>query len=144
MGINSEANNAIRKYFQDNWTDTPIAYENIPEVDFTDPARPKLFEGDTNYALIEIFFGNTNASEVGQSTTAWRRLRGDITVKLHIKKESGTHDEAGYIDLLRELFEQKDIGNARIGSSRILNTLERASWRVIPVMFNFTIDYRGT
>ncbi len=102
----TELRQTIEQYFAQNWTTTPIQFENVP---FTVP---------TNSAWVRLLIsvGTAYVETLGQS--GYNRYTGFVRVIVFVPKNTGTNTMWEYVDAARELFERKNIGGIQLSASK--------------------------
>lgn len=83
---------AIEKRLSDNWTTTPIQFDNVA---FSAPA-------DNTYVSLTIINGDADQIELGE--TPVHRHIGVITIQVFVPVENGTNTARSYADSLAAIF----------------------------------------
>lgn len=103
-----DALKAIETYFNDNWTDTPIAWPNVP---FTAP--------DGSWVRFNVLPDNTDTQEVGENGVGIRR--GTVKVQVFTKPNIGSRTGAKLADAAEGLFHLQDIDGVYFQSAYTTN-----------------------
>lgn len=86
------------------WSQTPIAFENVPARDHSISGSPLLSEGDKNYIEVSVDVTDTKPLEIPLGLL---RYRGYVRISVHVKEGTGTRIACGYIDDLNNIFQFK-------------------------------------
>ena len=105
----AEARAAIEVYLNTNWTQTPIAWQNVEEIDFSAPGQPLLRDGTDAFIAVEIFIHTSQTITVPGSCV---RYPGTLEFGVFVKEGTGARTAAELTDDLIALFENKNIGTA--------------------------------
>jgi hypothetical protein len=95
---------AIEVYFNTNWTDTPIAWPNVP---FTAP--------DGSWARYQNLPDNTDTQEVGASGVGIRE--GVVKIQIFTKPNIGSRTGANLAATAEGLFHLQDISGVKFRSA---------------------------
>jgi len=94
----SDLQSTIYSYFENNWTDSPITYENTPwKPPVSDP-------------WIRVTVSPYNTENVGLGTHCVR-LSGDIIIQVFVRYDVGTGPAYALVDSVRAMLENKLLGN---------------------------------
>lgn len=135
MPTYSEVRQIVGDHFTANWSFTPIAFGNVPEVDYTDVAKPSLAVGTDPYIKVDIFHNTSAAAEIGQD--AIRRSWGNLAVDFYSKEDTGSAVNSANIDNLTNIFEYQTIQDIVFRDITILRPVTAEGWYILPTMLRF-------
>lgn len=127
-----ELTNTLETYLSDNWSYTPIAYEN------------EQFEptGDDPFIALNIVLNPSENAAIGKVCV---RLNGTISIRVYARYDIGSKTSLDLVDKLVEILENKTIGTiltyaanvSKIGeASRAMNRIE-SGWYMVLTQFRF-------
>jgi hypothetical protein len=98
----ASADALLATYLTDNWSHTPIAWENVEPRNWSSAGQPLLPEGLVDYVQVRTFAtGNSNIT-VDRSCI---RTRVQIQIAVCVKSGTGTRSAKGWQDELNLLLE---------------------------------------
>lgn len=137
-----EARSVIQGYLHTNWTDTPIVWENVQDLDFASPTQTPLLLGQDPFISLEIFVHNSQTITVPGHCI---RYPGTLEFGVFTKTQTGGHPGDQLVDTLIGLFENKGLGSAgsRIRVRNIVTTVKYridSNWYVHRISFAFQFE----
>lgn len=135
MPTYDQASRIIESYLDTNWTFTPIAYENVPPMDLSDPQRPILSKGTDPYIAVNLFYNDSGAAEVGVAPL--KRTWGNLAIDFHTREGKGATANTTNIDNLCNLFEYTTISDIVFKNMTILRPVTAEGWYITPTMLRF-------
>ena len=105
----TEARALLETYLNTNWTQTPIVWQNVEDIDFSAPGQPLLSEGQSPFISIEIFVHTSETITVPGSCI---RYPGTLEFGVYAKEGTGARSTSSFTDSLISLFENKTLGVA--------------------------------
>lgn len=103
-----DSRRAIEDRFKQNWTTTPIKFENAPFLEIRS-------------AYVAIFIREGDGSQISLGTVALRRWPGVIVFQIFIPQETGTKAAKAYADTIGGIFDRAQFfyGNSGIIRCRV-------------------------
>ena len=136
-----EASIEIVQYIAANWTLTPIAWDNVPHIDFQDVGKPKLDSGQDPYIEIHLIKLPRVPVEVGAAVGGVIKQFGIIQAVSHVRKDTGVLQETEIYDALQTALEFRSISFVSVRDMNSRGPSNREGWRDCLVLFNF--DYES-
>lgn len=117
------------------WVATPVAYENVEPLDYSDPNRPLLSAGQSPYLGIKVTFGDSSAVETGPN--AIKRTWGYIETAFYCREASGTKTTQANLDAFAALFEYRQINGIVFKEITGLEPVTVGGWYVTNALLRF-------
>jgi len=133
-----DVSKAIENRILDNWTTTPVAFQNVPARNLGLPTKDQLAKGSVPYVSTRILFGTTINMEIGPSPI--KRTFGSLVMDFYSKKDTGTNTNLANIDDLAALFEYQKISGIVFRNLTVMQSNAMDSWYVTPTMIMFQFD----
>lgn len=118
---------SIETFFQDNWTETPIFFENTIESRLEEWVRLTILNGDAYQASM----GDDPAF----------RYPGVVIVQIRIRKDLGSGRAVDLADIISEMFTNLVLGAIRFKVPRLDRGPIDQEWFILNVSVDF---YRGS
>ena len=138
MPTYAETTKIIESRLESLWTNTPVAYQNVPPLNYDLADNPPLVEGTIPYILTKILYGNTQNMEIQKSPS--RRTFGNLVVDLYSKKDGGSAENQTNMDALSNLFEFQVVSGVTFKELVTMQDRTHGGWFVTPVMIRFFFD----
>ncbi len=122
--------NAIRKRLKDNWTTTPIAYQN---VEFTPPV------GDTGWVRLTVEDADAFQASMG-GTTNFYRHPGLIIVSVFVPLNRGDKQALEYADSISAIFRSWQTTGIRFYAPTVKRIGADDKWYHVNVVVPFERD----
>lgn len=121
------ASQLIEKRLQDNWTDTPIAFDNVEYVPVVGSPFVRLTISQTT-SVLKTFatYGEGMYQEFGL-----------IIVQVFTPRNDGTHPNNVLADKIADLFRGWNSGRLFCGTTRIVRIGTEKNWHHANVMIEF-------
>lgn len=104
MGSFADERAAIEKRMKDNWTTTPIVFDNVG-------FRP------TDSAYVAIFIQNASAQQIEiKGTTPLHRYSGIIAIQIFTDANSGSNTARTYADTIAAIFRNQSFSYGNSGT----------------------------
>ena len=129
---------SIEDRFTNDWTLTPVAFKNVPPLNYDLPNNPPLAEGTDPYIKTKIVYGITENMEVVKSPS--KRTYGSLAVDLHMKKDKGSVANCDGLDALSALFEYQKIDGIVFREIVTMQDRTFGDWFVTPTLIRFHFD----
>jgi len=131
----SEALTVIESHLHNNWTATPVAYDNVEPLDYTDDVKTLLSDGSSPYIELKTIFADSHAAETGPNAVkiSW----GYINATFYSKESTGAKVNQTNIDTLCGLFEYQRIGGIVFKEMTVLTPFRSGGWYATPTMLRF-------
>lgn len=127
----------IGTFLAANWTATPLAFNNVPALNYAGDKKP-LAEGSDPYVSVKVQYGETQNLEVGINPA--RRTFGNLILDFYSKKDSSTLTNQTYMDAMIALFEYKKISGIVFREMAVMQDQTLNSWFITPTMIRFHFD----
>lgn len=101
----------IETYIKANWTYTPIHFDNVP---FDIPA-------DGKWIRVNIIPGTGFPETIG--VDGYNLYVGRLSIAVFVPDNTGTATLLSYVDMLRDLFNRKKIGNVVFSAPSVVATM---------------------
>lgn len=116
----------IEVHFEDNWTDTPVEYDNVP---FT----PII---GTPFVRLNVVWATNTPISIG----GLNRGTGIAYFQIHTPKGTGTIESAKIATKIAKIFTNKSINKVQFSTSTIQRIGVVRSWYRLNVLIPFTVD----
>lgn len=132
----------LESYIGTNWSDTPVAYENVDARNWTEVGQPLLPDGTEDYLAVRQ---HIQKSEYITVPGTCRRYFGTLYTGIMTRDGTGTRNAEGHAKKLIELFEGIEIsspdGMLRMWSLTGSHKYRPAEgWYAIELAFNFSFE----
>lgn len=131
----AEVTNLIQGHLETNWLSTPVIYENVEPLNYSDPSRPKLSDGQLPYIDTKLRFSDSAVAAVGAGSPV--RAWGYLEVRFYSKTKTGTSSNQSNIDIMNGLFEYSQLSYITFKESTNLTSFSEEGWYVTPIMIRF-------
>lgn len=118
---------AIEQYFQQNWTHTPIMFEN------------KSYTGDDDWVRISIQHGDSFQASMGDNPAF--RVIGVVNVQIFTKTDTGSGRALELVDFVDALFRNLVISKICFRVPQVKKVPSNTEWFQVNVSTDF---YRGS
>jgi len=115
---------AVAAHVDDNWSQTPIKYDNI---EFNEPNKSPWVE-------LKFLPGPSRAA-----TTLYNEHLGAVNLVIHVPHGAGTRIVYTYADQLGALFNRQRLGNIRFKTPTTVPLGEIGEWFVVQVTIPFWV-----
>ena len=138
----ADALELLETHLQANWTDTPIAFENVDQRNSTLIGQPLLPAGTTDYVAVRTMLDGSRTITVPARCI---RYFGAIYVAVCTLAGTGTRASAAYADRLISLLEERHLsgqaGSLRLGNLTFSTKYSpSARWFVHEIGFDFSFE----
>ena len=135
MPTYSEVLTSIENAVDTLWPHTPVAYDNVEALDYTDANRPQLSVGSAPYIAVCTKFSEAFAAEVGQGAII--RTWGFLEIAFNTREHQGSKINATNLELMAQIFEYQVIDGIVFKEMSVMDTLIEKGWYVTPALIRF-------
>lgn len=118
---------SLESLIADNWTTTPIAYDNVSK------------KGDPD-AYIEVMISEGDSSQISLGTGGAHRRVGILVIKIFVPKDTGTKLARQYADTLAALVKSVQIDEITLFSPTLVRIGQVESKYQLNVVTQFWVD----
>lgn len=101
----SDASRVIETLFQDQWSTTPVVFENTPSQNFSLAGQPSLFDGSAPFIKLEISAGYSRPITIPVGCV---RRYASLTIDIYVPKDTGSRQVDDIVSDLVILLQHKE------------------------------------
>lgn len=136
-----EASTLLQVFMFNNWTATPLAFNNVDSRNWTSVDQPVIPEGDSDYITVRTHIFHSQFITIPGTC---RRYFGSLRLAISVRKGTGTRANETYATDLIGLLEGRTLSDAS-GELRVWTLTGNAEygdedWHVNELAFGFSFE----
>lgn len=101
----SDASRVVETLFADQWTLTPVVYENTPAKNFNEAGQPSLFDGSSVFIALEISPGYSRPITIPVGCV---RRAASLLITVYVPRNTGSRSVDDVVSALVLLLQYKE------------------------------------